>query len=58
MGLYLFGLAGGLFLVAQLLATWRPGFPRTALILVLGTVVGFVFGLLLIMGIGALQLLG
>ena len=58
MGVYLLGLAGGLFLVARLFAKSHPSPTRTVVVLMLGTVVGFALGLLLIMGIGALQTLG
>lgn len=58
MGIYLLGLLLGLALMAQLFAKRHPSPVRTVLVLSLGTVVGFVFGLLLMMGVGALQLLG
>jgi len=58
MGVYLLGLVGGLFLVAGLFAKRHPSPARTVVVLTLGTVVGFALGLLLIMGIGALQTLG
>jgi hypothetical protein len=58
MAIYLIGLAGGLFLVARLLQHWRSGPLQTAMVLVLGTVVGLLIGLLLIAGIGALGSLG
>ncbi len=58
MGVYLIGLAGGLFLVSGLFAKRHPSPARTVVVLMLGTVVGFALGLLLIMGIGALQTLG
>ena len=58
MGVYLLGLAGGLFLVSGLFAKRHPSPARTLVVLILGTVVGFALGLLLIMGIGALQTLG
>lgn len=58
MGIYLLGLLLGLALMAQLFAKRHPSPVRTLLVLSLGTVVGFLFGLLLMMGVGALQLLG
>lgn len=58
MGIYLIGLVLGLFLTAQLFAKRQAGPLRTALVLSIGTVVGFVFGLGLILGLGALQTLG
>lgn len=58
MGIYLLGLLLGLAFMAQLFAKRHPSPVRTVLVLSLGTVVGFVFGLLLMMGVGALQLLG
>ena len=58
MGVYLLGLVGGLFLVDGLFAKRHPSPARTVVVLTLGTVVGFALGLLLIMGIGALQTLG
>lgn len=58
MGIYLLGLIGGLFLMAQVFAKRPAGAVRTALVVGLGTVVGLVFGLLLIMGVGLLQTLG
>ncbi len=58
MGIYLVGMVLGLFLMAALFEKRHPSPVRTALVLGLGTVVGFVFGLLLILGIGALRALG
>ena len=58
MGIYLLGMLLGLALMAQVFAKRHPSPARTLLVLSLGTVVGFVFGLLLMMGVGALQLLG
>ena len=52
------GMLLGLALIAQIFAKRHPSPARTLLVLSLGTVVGFVFGLLLMMGVGALQLLG
>lgn len=57
MGIYLLGMLLGLALMAQIFAKRHPSPARTLLVLSLGTVVGFVFGLLLMMGVGALQLL-
>jgi hypothetical protein len=58
MGVYLIGMLLGLALMAKLFAKRRPSPVRTTLVLSLGTLLGFVFGLLLILGVGALQLLG
>lgn len=58
MGIYLLGLLLGLALMAQVFAKRHPSPARTLLVLSLGTVVGVLFGLLLMMGVGALQLLG
>lgn len=58
MGFYLMGLCAGLFLMAQLFAKREPGMLRTVLVLTTGTVVGFVIGLGLILGLGALQTMG
>lgn len=58
MSMYLLGLLLGLFLMARLFAHRRPGPVRTALVLSIGTVVGFAFGLVLIFGLGALMRLG
>lgn len=58
MAIYLIGMMLGLLLVARLFAKRPPSPLRTASELVLGTMVGFVFGLLLVMGIGLLQTLG
>lgn len=58
MGVYLMGLCAGLFLMARLFAKREPGTLRTVLVLTTGTVVGFVIGLGLILGLGALQTMG
>ena len=58
MGIYLLGLLLGLALMARLFAKRHPSQARTLLVLSLGTVIGFVFGLLLMMGVGALQHVG
>lgn len=58
MAIYLIGLVVGLFLVARLLERWRSGPLRMAVVLVLGSVVGILIGLLFIAGIGALGSLG
>ncbi len=54
MSFYLLGLVAGLFTAAALFERRAPGATRTVLVLVLGTVLGFVFGLLLILGLGFL----
>ena len=56
MSFYFIGLVVGLFTVAALFERRAPGPSRTALVLVLGTVLGFVFGLLLILALGLLQM--
>lgn len=58
MGIYLVGLVLGLFLTARLFAKREPGPLRTALVLSIGSLVGFVIGLGLILGLGALQMVG
>lgn len=58
MGVYLVGLVLGLFLTARLFAKREPGPLRTALALSIGTVVGVLIGLGLILVLGALQTLG
>jgi hypothetical protein len=58
MAIYFVGLVAGLFTVSALFAHRTPGASRTVLVLGLGTALGFVFGLLLILGVGALQRLG
>jgi len=58
MVIYLIGMMLGLLLMARLFAK-RPTSPmRTVSVLLLGTVVGLVFGLLLVMGVGLLLTLG
>ena len=52
---YFIGLVVGLFTVASLFERRAPGPSRTAMVLGLGTVLGFVFGLLLILALGLLQ---
>jgi hypothetical protein len=56
MAIYFVGLVAGLFTVSSLFKRRSPSASRTALILVLGTVLGFVFGLVLILGVGLLQM--
>ncbi|MBL7951092.1 MAG: hypothetical protein JNM62_05175 [Flavobacteriales bacterium] len=58
MGVYLLGMMLGLFLVSRLFATRHPSPARTVLVLLLGTALGFLLGLLLMLGVGVLQLLG
>lgn len=58
MSVYLVGMVLGLFLMAALFEKRHPTPARTVLVLSLGIVIGFVFGLLLILGIGALGSLG
>lgn len=58
MGVYLVGLVLGLFLTARLFAKRESGPLRTALALSIGTVVGVLIGLGLILVLGALQTLG
>lgn len=57
MGLYFLGMVAGLFTVSALVARRRPGVGRTTFVLVFGSVLGFVFGLLLILGLGLLAML-
>lgn len=58
MSVYLIGQVGGLFLISRLFADRPPSPARTTAVLVLGSLIGFVLGLLMFMGIGALQTLG
>ena len=58
MGVYLIGMLLGLALMANLFAKRHPSPIRTLLVLTLGIVLGSVFGLLLILGVGALQTIG
>ncbi|MCC7503343.1 MAG: hypothetical protein IT229_12485 [Flavobacteriales bacterium] len=55
MSFYFVGLTVGLFTVSALFANRTPGATRTALVLGLGTLLGFVFGLLLMLALGLLQ---
>ena len=50
--IYFIGLVLGLFIMARVFATLAAGPGRTALILCLGTALGFVLGLILILGSG------
>ena len=58
MGIYLLGMLVGLHLLAHLFAKRHPTPMRTVLVLVLGALAGFVIGLILVAGLGALQHLG
>jgi len=58
MGVYLIGMMLGLMLMSRVFAKRHPSPVRTASVLLLGTVVGAMFGLVLILGIGLLQTLG
>ncbi|MGV3636236.1 MAG: hypothetical protein ACO1NQ_01190 [Flavobacteriales bacterium] len=55
LGIYLLGMLLGLALMAHIFAKRHASPVRTLLVLALGSVVGFVFGLLLMIGVGALQ---
>lgn len=55
MSFYFIGLVVGLFTVSALFERRAPGPTRTALVLGLGTLLGFVFGLLLMLALGLLQ---
>lgn len=55
MSIYLVGMVLGLFLMAAVFEKRPPSPARTALVLSLGTVVGLIFGLLLVFGLGLLQ---
>lgn len=57
MGVYLLGLVLGLFVMARSFAERPTGTLRTALVLVLGSLLGFAIGLGVIMGVGLLQAL-
>jgi hypothetical protein len=58
MSIYLVGLVGGLFGAGWLLERLHPSPMRTALVLMLGAVLGLGLGLLLIIRLGALQHIG
>ena len=55
MSIYLVGMVLGLFLMAAVFEKRPTSRARTALVLCLGTVVGLIFGLLLVFGLGLLQ---
>lgn len=57
MSVYFIGLVLGLFVMARLFAERPAGTVRTALVLVLGSLLGIAIGLGLITGVGLLQTL-
>lgn len=58
MSIYLVGMVGGLFGAAELLKRLHPSPVRTLLVLLVGAVLGLLLGLVLIIGLGALQHFG